>query len=151
MKIEQAIRQKKFIDSFHKASVNLVYTAEWLNGRMKEILDEFGITHPQFNILRILAGAKGPISPSEIKEVMIFKSPDLTRLMDRLVSKELVDRVVCPTNRRKIDITITESGRGVLQAIKPKLEGLTNSTFQKNISQEEAEILSSLLDKLREE
>ncbi len=149
MKIEDAIKQKEFQNDHVKASVNLIYTAEWFNGLIKQVLDEFGITHVQYNILRILAGAKSPLSPGDIRKVMIFKSSDITRLMDRLVSKGLIDRVLCPTNRRKMDISINKNGVGLLEQIAPKILHITESSFASNLSDQEVNSFNDYLNRIR--
>jgi len=102
-----------------------------------------------YNVLRILKGSKPKsISPGEIKEVMLDKSPDLTRLLDKLVQIGLVDRHLCPANRRKMDVIITKKGEALLSKIAVKRQKMQKEERQ-NITEEEAEQLSDLLDKFR--
>ena len=149
MKIEQEIKQVKFESSLHKVIVNLMFTYNWHRDLHNEIFKEFDIQPQHFNILRILRGRKSePISPGYIKEVMIDKGVDLTRLLDKLEKMGLVRRELCPSNRRKIDVYITEEGLNLLERISPKIKELY-SFLKHNLSEEDAEQLSELLDKLR--
>ena len=102
-----------------------------------------------YNVLRILKGSfPNPLSPGEIKEVMLDKSPDLTRLIDKLVNMDLVDRHICPNNRRKMDVFITKKGEQVLHEINNKQKNIEPSKENK-LTEEEADQLSDLLDKFR--
>ena len=102
MKIEDAIKQKKFDSPLHKATLNLMYTANWLHGEFRDLFKAFDITHQQYNVLRILRG-KYPecVNPTEIKEVMLDKNPDITRLCDRLLTMGLINRAIDKMNRRR--------------------------------------------------
>jgi DNA-binding MarR family transcriptional regulator len=149
MKIEQAIKQYKFESNVQKAFVNLMYTANQLRDTQKIIFEPFDILPQHFNILRIIKG-KHPnaISPGEIKEVMLDKAPDITRLLDKLVKLGLINRQTCNQNRRKIDITLTQKGLNELKKLNESVAAYTKK-LEKNISEKEAAILSNLLDKLR--
>ena len=150
MKIENEIKQtRKFKSSHEKAMVNLVYTSNWFRDRQQSFFAPFGIKQQHYNILRILKG-KHPeaISPGEIKEVMLDKAPDLTRLLDNLDALGYVKRNLCEHNRRKMDITLTRSGQSLLQKINKVLEKEANE-WKEKLTDKEAEKLSSLLDKLR--
>lgn len=150
MSLEQDIKQEKFINIYHKLVLNIVYTAEWFNQETNAIFKAYGLTRSQFNILRILAGSNPkPLSPGEIKEVMIFKNSDITRLLDRLEKKELVDRILCPTNRRKIDVGITPKGLKLLAEINPKIKEKTTDYYQQKLTEEEAMQMNLWLDQLR--
>lgn len=148
MTIEQAIRQKRFSSAHQKVMVNLLYTSNWLNDSFKQRLKPFDLTPQQFNVLRILKG-KHPetLNAGEIKEVMIDKTPDLTRLVDRMVSKDLVSREVCAENRRQVNIGITIKGISLLE--KASVEVKNHEDTFGVLSEEEAEQLSEYLDKLR--
>ena len=149
MKIEEEIKQRKFVSVRQKAHLNILFTANWLVDKTKEVLKSFDITHQQYNVLRILKGRFPESSASnEIKEVMIDKGPDLTRLTDRLISKEYVTRRECEENRRKLDITITKKGLGLIKKIEPLLK--KQLIDQAKITNKEAEELSRILDKMRE-
>ena len=148
MEFGKEIKQKKFESEFHKAHLNLMYTSNWFQTKSKQFIKPYAITFQQFNVLRILKG-KHPDSCSagEILEVMIDKSPDLTRLVDRLIAKDYVSRCVCPDNRRKLDIVISNKGIALLNEINPVIK----FEFEKlnNITKKEATELSRILDKLR--
>lgn len=149
MEIGKEIKQKKFESEFHKAHLNLMYTSNWLQSKSKLLLKPYSITSQQYNVLRILKG-KHPDSCSagDILAVMLDKSPDLTRLIDRLIAKDYVSRCVCPENRRKLDIVITNKGTALLKEINP----IIKEEFEKlnTITKKEATELSRILDKLRD-
>ena len=148
MKIEEAINQKEFSSSYQKALINLKYTNNWLKEEGKATLEPYKITQQQYNVLRILRGAYPKVlSAGEIKKVMIDKSPDLTRLIDRLVLKNWVDRELCSENRRKVEIKINENGLEMLKKMDVAIKD--SEKIMHALSPEEANILSDLLDKLR--
>jgi len=148
LKIEEEIKQKRFTSVHQVAHLNTMFTANWLVSLAKVALKPFGVTHQQYNVLRILQGKKQfPCSADSIKEVMIDKSPDLTRLLDRLIDKGYVSRSVCEANRRKLDIVITERGMALLKRIKPKIAAYFRQA--KKITDQEAIELSRILDKMR--
>ncbi|NUM49762.1 MAG: MarR family transcriptional regulator [Flavobacteriales bacterium] len=149
MKIEEAIKQNTFKNNIQKALVNLVYTGNWLRDIHEKTFKTFDLLPQHFNVLRILKGKHpNPVSPGEIKEVMLDKGHDLTRLLDKLVKQGLVNRKTCNENRRKIDITLTEKGLSKLEEMNKSLD---NNTLPINhhVSEKEALLLSDLLDKLR--
>lgn len=149
MKIEEAIKQKKFLDSWHKAAVNLMFTSNIWRNAEAEIFGPFGINAQQYNVLRIIKGRHPqPISPGEIKDVMLDKGVDLTRLVDKLVKLGLARRKISPENRRRVEINISKEGEKLLHEISPILFTQT-SQIKTRISEKEAELLSNLLDKLR--
>ena len=148
MKLEEAIKQKRFESPQIKAMLNIMYTANWLMGEFRDVYKPFGITPQQYNVLRILRG-KHPesINPSEIKEVMIDKNPDITRLCDRLLAMGLIGRSIDSDNRRKMNIVITDQGLHLLAQIQPLLtERQTQILHRSEIN---FELLSELLDELR--
>ena len=149
MNILEAIKQKSFDTSFEKAVVNLMYTHNWYRDKYQDIFKDANLKAQHYNVLRILKGSKPKfISPGEIKEVMLDKSPDLTRLLDKLVEKGLVERNLCPENRRKMDVLITKEGESLLKQISKKQQKLQKEQGQ-HFSEEDAEHLSNLLDKFR--
>lgn len=148
MKLEDAIKQKRFESPQIKAMLNIMYTANWLMGEFRDVYKPFGITPQQYNVLRILRG-KHPesINPSEIKEVMLDKNPDITRLCDRLLAMGLIGRSIDNDNRRKMNIVITEQGLHMLSQIQPILtERQTQILHRSDIN---FDLLSDLLDELR--
>ncbi len=150
MSISDDIRQPKFENEHHKMLINILFSADWIDKKIKTVLDQHALTNIQYNILRILKGAKGcPMNASDIQAVMISQKSDMTRLIDRLVKKMLVKRVVCPENRRKVDISITTEGVALLDRIHPEIKSITVAYFEAKISTEEAQMLNDLLDKIR--
>ena len=128
-----------------KAMLNIIYTANWISSYQNSFFKPFKISSQQYNILRILKGAGTPLKVQTVKERMIERSPNTTRLMDKLFAKKLIDRIPCPTDRRVVHVKITDEGLLLLGAISK-----TNRTdILKNLSEDEAEQLSSLLDKIR--
>ncbi len=151
MSIQESIKQSKFESEHQKMLINIIYTSNWLDSVIRDSLNKFDLTHVQFNILRILAGsAPKPLSPGDIKKVMLFRNPDVTRLVDRLVLKGLVIREACPDNRRKMDIYISDSGIELLQKVNPALKAATEDYYEAKMTEAEASLLSDLLDKMRE-
>lgn len=148
MSIEKDINQKNFKDAFQKAYINLMFTNNWMLNQTKSWFKEHGVTHQQYNVLRILRGSHpNCMNPGSIKDVMIDKSPDLTRLIDRLIEKKYVQRETCGSNRRKVDVIITQEGLDKLKQLDPLEEEMKN--MFNNLTDDEAETLSNLLDRLR--
>ncbi|MCK5372358.1 MAG: MarR family transcriptional regulator [Cyclobacteriaceae bacterium] len=149
MSIEEEIKQKSFQNEYHKLAVNLQFTSNWLSAVHAKVLRPFGISAQQFNVLRILKGQfPNPSSLILIRERMLDKESNASRLIDKLVSTGLTKRVQCSSNRRQVDITITKKGVDLLNQINPKVEEL-ESTLS-GLSVAEANQLNSLLDKLRD-
>ncbi len=148
MKIEEELKQDKFTSAVHKAVVNIMFTDGWLSNHLRDVFKNHNLTPQQYNVLRILRG-KYPesLNPSDIKAVMLDKNPDLTRLCDRLLKRNLIDRCIDDGNRRKMNIRITEDGLKMLNLIDPIMIEFNEKVA--TITEEEAVILSNLLDKLR--
>lgn len=148
MGIEQDIQQPRFRNSKQKAAVNLLYTGSWLRDQMKCIFDSEDITAQQFNILRILRGSfPHPLSTLQIRERMLEKMSDTSRLADRLVLKGLAKKIVCKSDRRLVDILISEKGKKLLERLDKKESDIDD--ILKNLTDKEAAQLSDLLDKIR--
>lgn len=135
----------KFDNIKVKALINILYTASWITNIQNTFFKPFGISPQQYNILRILNGANGQLKVQVIKERMIDRSPNATRLMDKLCAKKLIERIACPGDRRVVHIEITDKGKQLLEAISDNF----NDDILKNITENEAEQLSDLLDKMR--
>lgn len=151
MSINEDIRQPKFENEHHKMLINIFFCADWIDQKIKIVLDQHALTNIQYNILRILKGAgDAPMNATDIQAVMISQKSDMTRLIDRLVKKGLVKRVVCPENRRKVDISITAAGKILLDTIHPQIKEITAQYFEAKISIEEAQLVNDLLDKIRQ-
>jgi MarR family transcriptional regulator, 2-MHQ and catechol-resistance regulon repressor len=148
MNIHKDIQQTKFASSRHKAVINILFTYGWALERIKNILALQDITHQQFNILRILRGSfPKPLSTLQIRERMLDKMSDTSRIVDRLILKELAQKTTSARDKRLVDVVITEKGLELLKKIDDGPD-LTLSVME-NISEEEAEQLSSILDKVR--
>jgi len=128
-----------------KALLNIIYTANWINSEQNAFFKPFGISPQQFNILRILRGAKEPLKVQTIKERMIERAPNATRLMDKLCSKQLIERIACPSDRRVVHINITNEGLSLLEIISKEMK----DDYIENLTEDEAGLLSDLLDKIR--
>jgi DNA-binding MarR family transcriptional regulator len=147
MKIEEEIRQSKFKSPHQKALINLIFTYNWLHNRQQDFFKPFGITPQQFNILRILKGQHpSSISATEIKSRMLDKNSDISRLLDRLELKNLIEKKSCPSDKRASDVFISSEGIMLLENI-AKVQKDIDNVLQ--LSAEEAETLSNLLDKCR--
>lgn len=148
MKIEELIKQTKFVSPLQKAMLNLIYTYHWQVDQSAEVFKPFGITMQQFNVLRILRGKHPEFVPvGDVKAVMLDKNPDLTRLCDRLQEKDLIERETNACNRRQVLLRISKAGLELLERADPMI--MQRAKKFDNLSDEEAETLSNLLDKLR--
>jgi DNA-binding MarR family transcriptional regulator len=145
MKIEELINAK-FKDNHHKAIVNIRYTSNWIGNFYNTQLAAFDITLPQFNILRILRGANGKLSIKVVKDRMLEKSPNTTRLIDKLIDKGLILRTRCEQDRRVVFIEISKKGLIVLNEIDRDFDDISIRAL---LTDSEAQVLSDLLDKIR--
>lgn len=149
MGIEKDIQQSKFRNPHQKAAINLIYTLGWMRDKTKCIFDSEDITSQQFNILRILRGSfPQPLSTLQIRERMLEKMSDTSRIVDRLISKGLVKKVTCKTDRRLVDVIITDKGKKLLERLDEKQDQIDGVLG--NLSENDANILSDLLDKIRD-
>jgi MarR family transcriptional regulator, 2-MHQ and catechol-resistance regulon repressor len=148
MGIEQDIHQPNFRSAKQKAVVNLLYTYGWTIERIKSFLAKEDITHQQYNILRILRGSfPDPLSTLQIRERMLDKMSDTSRIVDRLLVKGLVKKSTCSKDKRLVDVVITEKGQKLLKKLDTEDDHINK--VMDNISEKEAEMLSNLLDKVR--
>lgn len=135
----------KFPTEQVKALLNIKYTASWLDQIGNEIMKPYKISEQQYNILRILRGAEKAITVNEVKERMIQKSPNATRLMDKLFDKQLIERTRCENDRRVVYIKIKKKGNELLEKINMKeFDDVLNV-----LTEQEAKTLNTLLDKIR--
>ena len=148
MKIEEEIQSTKFEDNFQKAVINLTYTYGWLNNSLRCHFEKHNLTNQQFNVLRILRGQyPNPATVNLIKERMLDKMSDASRIVDRLVQKGLVSRCTNNKDRRAVDIRISDKGLDILSTM--DVEFKAKEILQNNLTEEEAGKLSDLLDRLR--
>ena len=149
MKIEDILKSTVPMDNSKKIILNVLYTENVITENFNEILKPYDISGEQYNVLRILRGQKGnPANMCMIQERMLAKTSNTTRLVDKLLLKELVTRKVCPENRRKIEVLITQKGLDVLKELDPKVTQHEES-FSKNLNAEEINLLNQLLEKYR--
>ncbi|NJW52537.1 MarR family winged helix-turn-helix transcriptional regulator [Salinimicrobium oceani] len=144
------IEEKKNIELFNRAAViELVVSGNWVQERLADALKPFNISIAQFNVLRILRGQKGkPASLACVNAKMIHKMSNTTRLIDKLMEKELVERITCPANRRKIELTITEKGLDLLKQL-DKVIDTAEAQAMESLSKNELTTLTALLQKLK--
>jgi len=148
MRIDDEIQSSNFEDNYHKVVVNIAYTEGWLSNTLRLHFEKFNLTRQQFNILRILRGQyPKPATINVLKERMIDKMSDASRIVDRLIQKELITRCTNSKDRRSVDIRISEKGLDTLAKMDAELK--TKDFLQNNLTAEEAAQLSDLLDKLR--
>lgn len=151
MKIEEIIKSTVSMDNSKKIILNILYTQNVVTENFNEILKPYDISGEQYNVLRILRGQKGnPANMCVIQERMLAKTSNTTRLVDKLLLKDFVTRNVCPENRRKIEVSITQKGLDVLAELDPKVTEHENR-FAKNLNPEELEQLNQLLEKYRKQ
>ena len=150
MKLEQAIKSSKFRNEVHKAGLNILYTAWWLKTMMSRELKEYGLTHEQYNVLRILRG-KHPeqICVKEIACRMIEKSSNVPRIIDRLETKKLVRRTSSDTDKRETVIVLTQAGLNILQHSTDRINKLMDRSIV--LDEQKASTLNDLLEEIRKQ
>jgi len=148
MNIEKAIKQERFKDEFEKADINILFTSNWMHNQLHGLLKPHDISQQQFNILRILRGQKGKPAPLKLlTERMMDKMSNTSRLVDKMLKKGLLERSICPDNRRQVEISLTKKGLTACNEISTLIEK-TRKNAQK-ISEKEAAELNRILDKIR--
>jgi len=148
MSIENDIKQDSFKSEYQKAIINLVFTYNWTTERLKKLFEESDLTLQQFNILRILRGSQMPLSTLQIRERMLDKMSDTSRIVDRLIIKELAKKVICKKDKRLVDVTITGKGLKLLEKLDSQEDKM--ETIIKALTESEAQTLNTLLDKIRQ-
>ena len=149
MKLEEEIQQKKFKNDTQKLAINLIYTTNWLNSFYNSYFRNSDITLQQYNVLRILRGQHpSPCNIKLIKDRMLDRMSDASRIVDKLKNKELLIRKECPVDRRSVDIIITEKGLELLKTL-DAIDEDSKSVF-KSLTKEDISTLNTLLDKLRD-
>lgn len=149
MKLEKEIHQAKFKNPFQKLIVNLIYTGNWVNFNTNKLLKEYKLTPQQFNVLRILKGQYPKPAPIFIiTERMLDKMSNASRLVEKLRQKGLVERSECGSDRRRVDVVITQEGIDKLEEISKVVSTFEEST-KNNLTSEEVDTLNELLDKMR--
>lgn len=149
MKIEDIIKSTKALSLGKRTVLNILYTQNLVSEKFAEVLKPYELSSEQYNVLRILRGQKAkPTNMCVIQERMLAKTSNTTRLVDKLLLKDLVTREVCPDNRRKMEVTITLKGMDLLEELDPKVEQ-HEAAFSENLTTDELEQLNDLLEKYR--
>lgn len=147
MRLEDEIKTRQFRNQRQKLLLNILYTEGWLMSRQLTVLQRYDVTSQQYNILRILRGQfPRPCNVALLKERMLDKQSDVSRLVDRLVKKGLIERTVSAQDRRNLDILISEKGLEMLAQMQPEVD---ESTDALSISEEDARTINDLLDAMR--
>ncbi|GGE30459.1 MarR family winged helix-turn-helix transcriptional regulator [Sphingobacterium cellulitidis] len=147
-KIEELVKVRQFASPWHRATINIIYTNNWLNVMLEKRANAKQITLQQFNVLRVLRGQyPKPVTNNLLKERLLTKTPDISRLVDRIVSKDLVSREKNSVDKRAVDLLITEKGLELLQEIETEM--MLDDVLPQNITAEDCLKLSELLDKFR--
>jgi DNA-binding MarR family transcriptional regulator len=150
MRIEEIIKSNVTLSDSKKIILNVMYTHNVIGDKFSEILKPHDLSSEQYKVLRILRGQKGlPANMCVIQERMIAKNSNTTRLIDKLLLKDLVTREVCPDNRRKIEVQITQKGLDLLNYLDPMVVEHENY-FSSNLEPEEVAQLNNLLEKYRQ-
>ena len=148
MSLEKDISQASFRNDYQKGIINLIYTYNWMNEKMKKVFDKEDITGQQYNILRILRGVGKPISTLQIRERMLDKMSDTSRIVDRLVLKGLAQKNTCKNDKRLVDVSISAKGKKILANIDEYEKDM--DAILGNLTDAEAKTLNNLLDKIRQ-
>ena len=149
MGIGEDIKQSRFRHEWQKGMINLLYTYNWVSYSLRGYLDEYDLSHQQFNVIRILNGSHPtPLSTQEIRNRMLDKASDASRIVDRLIAKGLAIKKGCDKDKRLVDVTITDKGRDLVQILIEKEDAMIMEMMG-NLSEADAHTLNELLDKLR--
>ncbi|MFM6975774.1 MAG: MarR family winged helix-turn-helix transcriptional regulator [Sphingobacteriaceae bacterium] len=148
MRLEEEIATRKFTSNYHKAAVNVLYTYGWLTNLLRQRLDDHDITLQQYNVLRILRGQfPKPATVNLLRERMLDKMSDASRIVERLFKKGLLSRSANQQDRRAVDILITKKGLEILKKLDAEMD--VDDVLSQELSAEEAGLLSDLLDRFR--
>jgi len=151
MRLEDELKMQQFTDNFQRAYLNIIFTASWMETNMQQKLKHYNITTPQFNVLRILRGQKGkPMSAFAIQERMIHRTSNVTRILEKLVEKNLVTRESSTVNRRMIDVRLTDEGLDLINST----DTIAVEAYEQMagaISESDARLMGEWLDKIREQ
>ncbi len=151
MKIEEIIKSSREIeDKYHRTYLNIIYSAIWLEQETIGPLKRFDLTHPQYNVMRIVNGYKKPIAVASIQQRMLFKTSNVTRIIDRLVSKAFLTKEPSNEDRRVVLVNISEAGKNILAQIHDEVYNNVEAVISKNLSFKETVLMGELLDKMRD-
>jgi len=148
IRIEEALQQKKpFSSAYEKVVVNLIFTNSWAKKELQSFFSQYDLTGQQYNVLRILKGANQALSTSDIRERLLEKMSDASRMVDRLEAKGFVEKMQCSQDKRLVDVSITKQGLKLIEKV--SVADSIVETIAGSLTKKEAEQLSMLLDKLR--
>ena len=148
MRLEEEIKQERFTSERQKLVVNIIYTYNWLTSRIKSFLKEYDVTMQQFNVLRILRGQyPKPSTLNLLRDRMLDKQSDISRLLDRLEKKLLIVRKPSTSDRRKMDVLISQKGLDLLAQMDPKMAEMEK--FTDLLDEKEVAEINRLMDDLR--
>ncbi len=149
MKIEEEIKQGRFESEQQRLMINIIFTGSQFTSANNRMFKKYNLTSQQFNVLRILRGQKGqPISVKDMEGRMLDRSSNISRLVDKLLKKMLIERITCEEDRRRVEVSITEKGMLLLEKIDEEHVGIRD-LIKNAITDEEAKIASQILDKFR--
>lgn len=149
MGIGEDIKQARFRHEWQKGMINLLYTYNWVSYNLRGYLDEYDLSHQQFNVLRILNGSHPtPLSTQEIRNRMLDKASDASRIVDRLIAKEFLIKKGCDKDKRLVDVTITQKGLDLVHMLIEKEDAMIMEVMG-NLTEADVHKLNELLDKLR--
>ncbi|MBT8296081.1 MAG: MarR family transcriptional regulator [Gramella sp.] len=149
MNIEEQLKTNTKLPESRKLVLNMIVTASYISEKLAEALKPFEVSNQQFNVLRILRGQKGkPANLSTIQDRMVNKMSNTTRLVDKLLDKGYCERIICPSNRRKVEIRITEAGLILLEEIDPVIDKVEDD-FAGKLNEKEINTLNTKLNELR--
>lgn len=144
MTLEEELKTSKFKSHKHKAILNILFTAGFIETKINTFLKKYGLTHQQYNLLRILKGSfPKPLSGLDIQSRMIDRMSNVSRLLDKLKDKNLIHRNICPSDRRMVEVSLTEAGIALLESIE------IDNVPEVDLSEEKAEVIANLLDEIR--
>ncbi|RLD60638.1 MAG: MarR family transcriptional regulator [Bacteroidetes bacterium] len=147
---KEEIKSDRFENEQQMLVLDIFFTADWLEQKLLKVLNKYKLTHAQFNMMMMLRLSFGkPLSVNEIKERILFKRTDVSRMIDRLVEKEYLIRELCTDNRRKVDVSISKKGVKLLKKITPEIHDEFEHFFEKKITKEEALNAVKTIDKMR--
>lgn len=146
--IEDLVKVKEFASPWHRATINILYTSNWLNLLLEKRAAAHHITLQQFNALRVLRGQyPTPVRNNLLKERMLTPTPDISRLVERLVSKDLVSKTKSSSDKRAVDLLISKKGLELLEKMESDM--MLDNLLPNHLNSEEAFLLNNLLDKIR--
>ncbi len=150
MNIEEVIKSSRPIeDQYHRTFLNIVYSGIWLEQNTLDPLKQRGLSHPQYNVLRIVKGYKEPMTVASIQQRMLYQTSNVTRIIDKLVEKGLLVKESSNEDRRVVLVNITPEGLEKLTELHELIYGSVKQVVGKNLSVEETVMLGVLLDKMR--